>query len=734
MKHFLTLFLLTALFFTAGGAEFAKALNYRIIIPDKATSIEKAAAAELKLHLSKSFTKPVKLNGKTPKTICFFVGNSKEAASAGLTPVKYKGEFGIFRKNDNFLLAGVDTPNGFLTRLTDECGTFHSVAYFVQKYLNVKIFMPGKEGIKYASNPEIIFAKETDTPRPSFSVRGFQSLGKGCPKGESLLYFRRRLGRVPAWTRSNYYYKFLNSWNKRFKDKPEMFALHEGRRVNENYPRHFPCTSNPAVVDQVEKDVAEVLKKRPYINSIRFFSDAPVRSCSCANCRNSAAGKYVTATDHSETVYAFFCKIAKRVLKHKQGLYFHVQTKGSVYCNVPRTETLPPNTVISILTGHFLPPDYTKMLALCADWRKAGAKVIVYAYPRAPEMKDYPLMNPHRIAEYYKKFQGSAEGSNMSEGRSKVPYSFSALNTYIHSAVMFDTKVDADKLIDEFCALAAPKSSKELKKFYTAMEQLLEGAGFRDDPRYNCYAMERLQTPRAALAQALAKDPGNHFLKQLSADFANFIKVIEKTAPSVARYKKAIKEYEAAAAKRKLVKLSVNPVEFPLVPFKIYDDFQEGSVKIRQQGEDFRFTALCKENKMASLRAFCNENHTGMIWSDDAIEVFFGSTTAPFPYIHLTLNSKGIYRMQLNTAPGKVTDITNVALKTKGYTGKDEWGVEAAVPLKALKNLIKDKKFKVGFCRCRHMTGKRQTQFSGVQKSLTGSFHDDTARFTVQIF
>ena len=137
---------------------------------------------------------------------------------------------------------------------------------------------------------------------------------------------------------------------------------------------------------------------------------------------------------------------------------------------------------------------------------------------------------------------------------------------------------------------------------------------------------------------------------------------------------------------------------------------------------------------MASLRAFCNENHTGMIWSDDAIEVFFGSTTAPFPYIHLTLNSKGIYRMQLNTAPGKVTDITNVALKTKGYTGKDEWGVEAAVPLKALKKLIKDKKFKVGFCRCRHMTGKRQTQFSGVQKSLAGSFHDDTARFTVQIF
>ena len=176
----------------AGAAEFAKALNYQIIIPDKATAIQKGAAAELKLHLSKTYTAPVKLNGKTPAKICFFVGNSKEAAQAGLNPI-FQGEFGVFRKGDNFLLTGVDTPKGSLQKVMDLCGTFHSVSYFARKYMGVKIFMPGAEGIKYASNPEITFASEQDVPAPAFRVRGFQTAGKGVPGPEVLLFFKRRL-------------------------------------------------------------------------------------------------------------------------------------------------------------------------------------------------------------------------------------------------------------------------------------------------------------------------------------------------------------------------------------------------------------------------------------------------------------------------------------------------------------------------------------------------------------
>ena len=728
MKRFLLLLLTVAGATAACAAEFAKAHNYRIVIPDQASAIEKSAAAELKLHLSKSYTKAVKLNGKVPKLITFYVGLNKES---GIYPL-YEGEFGVFRKGEDFLLTGVDTPRGNISKVTDSCGTFLCVAYFARKYLNTKFFLPGAHGVRYALDPEIRFPGNSDTPAPSYTVRGFQSLGKGVAAADSILYFRRRLGSVPAWTRTNYYYRFLNIWNKRFKDRPELFALHEGRRVNESYPRHFPCTSNPAVLDQIEKDLAAALKKNPRITSIRFFSDAPVHSCSCANCRNSAVGKLVTEHDHSETVYALFCKIGQRVLKYKKGLYLHVQTKGSVYCNVPKTEKLPPNTVISVLTGHFLPQDYSKMRALCASWRKAGARVLIYAYPRAPEMKDYPLMNPHRIAEYFKNYLGAAEGSNISEGRSKVPYSFSALNTYVQSAVMFDTRCSTDKLIDEFCALAAPQSTKELKGFYTAMEKLLEGAGFRDDPRFNCYAIERLKAPRALLGKALAKDPQNKFLKQLTADFDGFIGVVAKSGIDSKKYLDSIKRYNADSARRKLVKLTEKSAVFPLISFKVYEDFQESLAEISQEKENFKFKITCKENQIKHLYAHCTKNHEGTIWSDDVAELFLSAPGVSYPYIHIAINPKGVYRVQLNTGHSNGKELQNFDFKTKGRVGKDEWSVEAVIPVKLLSSVTRNGKMQLGICRSRSHSGKRKAQLSTVQKSRSGGFHSAGTRFMVQ--
>lgn len=731
MKKFLTLFAVSLFLLNLHSAEFAKALNYRIILPEKATAIEKSAAEELKFHLSKSYKKAVKINGKTPKLINFFVGCSAESSKAGLIP-RYKGEFCIVRKGNDFLFTGHDSPRRTIYRTLSECGTFHSVAYFVQKYMGVKIFMPGPQGMKHASEPEIIFAGDMDVPVPSYSLRGFQTAGKGCPPEDSIIYFRRRLGRIPSWTKSNWSYRFLYTWGERFKDRPEMFGLFNGRRVNEKYPRHFPCTSNPAVLDQVEKDIADALKKRPGITSIRFFADAPVRSCECTNCRNSPAGKLVTESDNSETVYAFFSKIGHRIQKYKKGVFLHIQTKGMNYYQVPRTEKLPPNTVISVLTGHFITPDYAKTRELCDSWRKAGARVLLYAYPRAPEMQNFPVMNPHRIAEFFKKFHGAAEGSSISEGRARIPYSFSALNTYVQSAVMFDVKADPDKLIDEFCRLAAPRSSGELKNFYTTMEKLLEGAGFRADPRFNCYRPDRMKNAQKYLAAALKKDPGNQFLKQLSADFSLFIKSLTPTGPAAERYFKAVAAHDAAAAQRKLVKLSEQAVEFPFVPFVLYDDFQDAAARLSQEKQNFKFRITCRENQIKTLRAACRKNNSGDLWSDDVVELFLAPAETLYPYIHLALNSRGIYRVQLNTAPGKAADLPDFKVKTQAGVSKDRWFVEGVISLPQLKSVMNGKRMQLGICRNRPGIGKRKTQLSGVQRSATGAFHSASGRFTVE--
>jgi hypothetical protein len=189
---------------------------------------------------------------------------------------------------------------------------------------------------------------------------------------------------------------------------------------------------------------------------------------------------------------------------HK-GLIFHVQTKGASYHQPPRSINLPENVTITILTGQFHRPDYEQIRQKCAQWRAAGAWAIAKSYPRSPEMKDYPIMNPHRIAEYYRELAGHIEGTMSAEGRGTVNWSFSALNNYVHCKVMSDSTIDVDKVIAEFCALAAPGASAELKAFYDCMEQLLSTANFRDDPLMNCYISFRLKEPRKLLDAALKK-------------------------------------------------------------------------------------------------------------------------------------------------------------------------------------------------------------------------------------
>ena len=217
------------------AAEFAKVHNFTIILADEPTEIEKSAAAELKEHLSKSYTAPAQLNGKTPVKINMFIGVSAEAKKAGFSgdhsAAQAESKFGIYRNNNDFLFVGFDSVNGDIYTFRDSCGTLLAVEYFAQKYLQSKFFMPGKNGAKYAVNPAINFAGTSDIPEASFVVRGVQSGAKNVDRNDFMLFFRRRLGQVPPWASRDYYYAFLNKWNKRFKDKPEMFALHGKKRT-----------------------------------------------------------------------------------------------------------------------------------------------------------------------------------------------------------------------------------------------------------------------------------------------------------------------------------------------------------------------------------------------------------------------------------------------------------------------------------------------------------------------
>ena len=717
------------------GAEFAKVQNFTIVLPDKPTAIESAAAAELQAHLSQTFSAPAKINGSTPAAITLFVGVSDQARKAGFngdyTAAQKEDKFAVYRNNGDFLFTGFDSANGNVYSVSDSCGTFLAVEYFAQKYLQSKFFLPGKDGVKYAANPEIIFAGNSDIPAASYAVRGFQSVAKDVNSKDFMLFYRRRLGQVPRWSTRNGYYAFINKWNKRFKNKPEMFGLFGKKRINAKYPYHFPCPSHPDTVPQIVEDVTRELKANPKIYGMRFFCDAPVKNCECEKCVNSPAGKLVTAGDKSEFVFAFFCKFAHEIKKIKPDMIFHLQTKSSHF-QPPRTEKLPADTVVAVLSGHFEAPDYNALRKRCKQWEAAGAKVVLYSYPRAPEMKTFPIMNPHRIADHFKKMEGFAQGATMAEGRARIPYSFSALNTYIHSAVMFDCSVDVDKLIAEFCSLAAPKAAAELQDFYKAMEKLLENAGFRDDPLLNCYLAFRLKEPRRLLDKAVAKSPENAFLQSLSREFAVFEKTAEEVSPGISSIEEYRKIQARIKARQKPVKLAGAAAKIDFKPFAVFRDFQATEAVLNTAGDMLKLQFVCKENMMDKLRTVCKENHNGNVWGDDAVEIFIGTYRKTTPYLHLTVNAAGVYRLLSVGADKSVKDITNLAISAKAVQEKDRWLLEVNIPVSEVKKFAVDNRINMAIYRHRPARGSDKLQTSGAQFPKGGLFSSLTGRFTVE--
>lgn len=735
-KTILTLFLSALAGVTLTAGEFANIHNLRIVLPDQPSEIEKFAAGELKEHLSKTFTAPAVFNGKKPERIDLFVGLSSEAIKSGFTgdyaEAKKESKFGIYRNNNDLLFVGFDTVKGNVFNFKESCGTLLAVEYFAQKYLQSKFFLPGKDGVKYAINPAIDFAGTVDIPSFSYEVRGFQNAARDVDKNEMMLFFRRRLGQVPRWSTQSAFYTFLNKWNKRFKHKPEMFGLHNNKRINASYPLHFPCPSHPDTIPQVVSDVKKMLEENPNIYSIRFFCDAPVKNCTCTQCVDSPAGKLVVGDDRSEFVFAFFCKIAGEVKKIKPDLIFHLQTK-STHFQPPRTEKLPENTLIAVLSGHFNAPDYPSLQNRCIQWKNAGAKVVLYSYPRAPEMKSYPIMNPHRIADHLKKMQGYAFGATMAEGKAKVPYSFSALNTYVHSALMFDTTLDTDKLITGFCQLVAPQAAAELEDYYRAMEKLLEGAEFRAEPLTNCYLYFKLKTPRMLLDKALKKSPENKFLQTLSKDFAGFEKIAGDAAADFVN-EEGYNELQAMFAYRQeAFKLTESGKVLDFKPFALYREFQKSSVKLSRQQDKLVLDFNCKEKYIRSLRMSCQENHSAAIWKDDVLEVFISNKGQDKPYIHLTINPRGVYQATKYAADGTTEILKDLKLDIAAQKGAADWSLKVNIPLSEIAKIAQNDRIDVAFYRIRTGKGKTKKQISGTQKPDNGSHHSVSGRFTVEL-
>jgi uncharacterized protein DUF4838/cellulose/xylan binding protein with CBM9 domain len=724
----------------AAGKVFHQKLNYRIIVQEKPTKVQKFAAAELKKFLDLTYSSPIIMNG-TIRPMLFLVGFPSEAIFAGFTKLpNMKSRFGVFQSGNAILLYGSDAPGVDPTKTSlYETGTLSAVYYFLTKYAGTGFYFPGEKGFAVTPNKPILFMSRQDIPKPTFEVRGIRSnKNKEFSSRELNIFSRRMLCNRPFWSRYDYYYIFMKNWKKRFwKTNPDYFMMRNGKRISARYPWHTPCLSNPNTVKQTATDIIAKININPQVKVIRLFCDAPVELCQCAKCNKSDARKrHNELTGVSEELYGFQKKVMNLVHETHPDIYFISQTKGRSYGQPPVKVKMGPKFVIEILTRRPNPTaDYTASIKQAQAWEKAGVKTILKSYPRYPDFKNYPIISPAFTQSYLKQFVGVARGAYLTETQKKS-YSLSALNLFIQAKVLFNIKANNKRLVAEFCNFAYPKAEKEMIAFYREMERLfMKTRDVYGNHLATIYYVDNLAIAKSLLdtaAKKIKKDA--YWFNKLNADFNAFYKKSLAARPQADIIRKA----SAPPVPFTIPKLSQSikldastgpakwseAIKHKLMPLFKYKDFQQSNVYLACDNKNLYIGLVAKESNLKKMRQKCRTNHQGPIWGDDCFEIMLVPDNTGQTYYQIGVNSLGVYRVLYHEKGKPNRTLKDFAIQTAAAVNKENWTVEMKVPLSQFDSADFSKTWKFNTFRTRVLDGdKTSRQSSGIRLFYSGSYH-----------
>lgn len=721
------------------GKIFTERLNYQIMLQDNPTKVQKFAAAELKKFLKESYSKPLELNGSTAN-LTFMIGFPAEAILAGFIDIpSIKGRFGIFRRGTTLLFygddrAGLDPVKTPFYR----AGTLSAVAYFINRYMKVNFYFPGNNGYTLSRNRPLSFSGTVDIPQPTFEVRGVRLGNKNFNEKESNIFFRRSLGNIPSWSKFTLYYTYLNKWNKRFaKTHPEYFAMYNGKRINEIYPRHVPCFSNPDALKQAAADIIGAINRKPEIETVRVFCDAPISLCTCKPCLAAVERPFCGGTtQNSEAVYGYQQKIMKLVHEAHPNIHFLTQTKSESYSKPPKLIKLGADFTVKILTRRELPVyDPASDVELARAWKKTGVKVLLKSYPRYPEFKNYPIIKPHLDQRHFEQFAGIVSGADDSDTRRYVPYAFTALGQYLQLKMLFNIKLNIDREIAAFCTFAYPGAEIEMIAFYREMERLFaDGKAVNDDMFMYAYYPGKLKIAMQLLEQASKKvDLKSKYFPALFNAFKQFynkaqqakkgIDIILDAAPLKTI---AIPRLETKQGFKLLAPATWQQARHEqLFPAKLYSKFQKSDIYLGCTEQKLYVGLVANEIHPDVLKQRCKVDRQGAIWSDDCFEVMLVPDKNKLVYYQIIVNSLGVYRVLRCQTGKKSLPDNDFKVKSSAKIAKGKWTAVLEIPLSQFNaaDFGKTWKFNIFRSRCLTRAKKIDKQASGL-RLLGGSYHD----------
>ena len=480
-----------------------------IVIPAQPSVYVKFAADELKGYLDKITGGDFKITSKPTSAVNIRMGQSPEAAAAGLNPEVLKRDgFFISAKNKDVFIVGRDNPlvkqlDLFLLFYDEtQRGTLLGVYEFLEQ-LGVRWPAPGTEHEFVPTLTTLKIPESMQKIEPFFPDRQLSSgfwnfmtaypdAGQYCRNGNDIFLWGLRLkmsGRgMAAGCHSEYSLKLKDAYG----DHPERFALINGKR-----DFNYSCWTDPAVAAMWKKSAdvyfsggkpadAGFPDLKPYYNSSwpwPFISQEDFMidpmdhyvgcdgCCRCQRC-NTFREKY-PCEDDSELIWKVIAEVAESIKEKHPGKFISTLVYPPKM-KLPKYVKIPDNVRVRVcIRGPINVPTPSRMkpeLDLVKSWSNALGNnkppLWIYQVEAAlgRKLPGMPETYPHQISEFLKIFRNDIAGIFFDQ------YVFTQthrnLDMYITARMMWNPDREIEQeLTDYFKSYYGPAAEPAQKLF-----------------------------------------------------------------------------------------------------------------------------------------------------------------------------------------------------------------------------------------------------------------------------
>ena len=463
----------------------------QIIIPSEPTYLEEFAASELQNYFEKisQVRLPIIKEGNRNKySFSFFLGKTKKAAEAGIQPnEKMMGR-------DGFELKSVE--KGINIQGRNDLGTLFGVYELLERYFDVRWFMPGEE--YYPEKTTLKIGKINFVYKPSFPLRWVAS-GEWSLQQRMNCYVNAGGRDVGInWKWHFHTFRRLIPPDKYYSDHPEYFALVDGKRTITDSKTHENqlCTSNPDVIRELANNLIDTLDAEPGIEIITLSPNDGGGFCECENCRALDEPGRGWFARYSNRLAVFTKEISGIVKKKYPDVLIKVGAYA-MYALPPLSEDYKPedNQIIQLCHiyfchNHTLGSDMCKantsyeaseeflpnqeFVKILDQWLELSPHVFIYEYYSIGGMSranlPWPLIHTMRSDIPFYRDKG-VEGFYTQAGSEWHRY---GLNYYVAAKLAWNADLNVDALLDDYFEKFYGIAGIPAKDYFMTMERAMQ--------------------------------------------------------------------------------------------------------------------------------------------------------------------------------------------------------------------------------------------------------------------